>query len=64
MKNRKKIFWFMAFHAKFWMGHNYCILGLIKYIDLSEPIMELDIQYYWEVKNMISFTTGLDIIQQ
>ena len=35
MKNHKKIFWFMAFHATFWMGHNYCILGLIKYIDLS-----------------------------
>ena len=26
--------------------------------------MEVDIQYYLEMKNMISFTTGLDILQE
>ena len=30
-------------------------------MDLLEFTIELDIQYYLEVKNMITFTTGLDI---
>ena len=31
-------------------------------MDLLEFLMELDIQHYLELKNMISFTTGLDFI--
>ena len=33
------------------------VLDLIKQMDLSKFMMELDIQYYSEVKNMIPFTT-------
>ena len=35
----------------------------IKQMSLLEFMMELDIQYYLEVKNMISFLAGLDILQ-
>ena len=34
----------------------------IKPMDLLEIMMELDIPYFFEVKNMISFTTGLHIL--
>ena len=33
-------------------------------MDLLEFLMELDTQYYLEVKNMISFTTVFDILQE
>ena len=35
-----------------------------KQMETLEFIMELDIQYYLEVKNMILFITGLDIQQE
>ena len=38
------------------------ILELIKQMDLPEFMMELDIQFYWEVKSMIPFSTGLDTL--
>ena len=40
---------------------NLCVLDLRKRMDLLEFMMELGIWYYLEVKNMILFTTGLDI---
>ena len=33
-------------------------------MDLLEFMMELDIYYNLELKNMISFTTGLDILYE
>ena len=41
---------------------NLCVLNLIKQMDLLELMMELDIYYYFEVKNMILFTAELDIL--
>ena len=41
---------------------NLYVLNLIKQMDLLELMMELDIYYYFEVKNMILFTAELDIL--
>ena len=41
---------------------NLCVLNMIKQMDLLELMMELDIYYYFEVKNMILFTAELDIL--
>ena len=43
---------------------NLYILDLIKWMGLLEFMMELPIQYYLEVKNMVSFTTVLFILQE
>ena len=40
------------------------VLYSVKYMDLFEFMTELQIQYYLELKNLISFTTGLDISQE
>ena len=39
-----------------------CVLDSIKQMDLSEFIMELDIQYYLELKNTIAVIAGLDAL--
>ena len=49
-----KIFWFITFHIKLRLVQNYCTLAL----------MELDILYYLLLKNMTTFTIGLNIITQ
>ena len=61
MKNHAKIFQFITFHTKVEMILSLNILDSIKQMDLLELMIEIDIQYYLEVKNMIKFTTGLDI---
>ena len=42
----------------------HCILGLIKQMDLLQFMMELDIQHCLKVKNMLLFTTVLNILQE
>ena len=61
MKNHAKIFQFITFHTKVEMILSLNILDSIKQMDLLELMIEIDSQYYLEVKNMIKFTTGLDI---
>ena len=53
----------MTFHTNVSLIPNVCILDLIIQIDLLDFMMKLDIKYYLEVKNMIPFTTGLDILE-
>ena len=48
---------------KLWLMLSLCILSSIKQMSLLEFMMELDILYYFEVKNMISFIAQLDILQ-
>ena len=43
MKNHAEIFWFITFHTKLLLMQNHSVLGLIKYMDLLEFMMELDI---------------------
>ena len=40
---------------------NRYLLDSIKWMDLLEFMMDLDIKYYLEGNNLILFTTGLDI---
>ena len=54
----------MKFHTKLWSVLNISVLGSIKLMDLLEFIVELNIYYYLEIKNMISSTIGLDILQE
>ena len=41
---------------------NHCVLGSTKQIDLLEFMMELDIQYYSDLEDIIPFSIGLDIL--
>ena len=43
VSNHMKMFWLITFHAKLWLVQNHFMLALIKYMDLLEFIMELDI---------------------
>ena len=63
MKNHTKIFWFIPFHTKLRWFLNLWVYSSTK-IDLLEFMMEVDIQYSLKVKNMISFTPGLNIFLQ
>ena len=54
---------FITFHTNVSLIPNVCILDSIIQIDLLEFMMELDINYFLEVKNMIPSTTGLDILE-
>ena len=60
-KNHKNVL-FMTFHTKLSFVRNQYVLCPIKQMDLLEFLMELDVQYYLEMKNMITFITGLDIL--
>ena len=62
MKNHAKIFWFMAFHTKLFLVQNHCVLDLMKWMELLEFIMGLCIWYYLALKNIILFTTELDML--
>ena len=61
MKNCKKIFSFITFQRKDRFPVNLCALDSIKQVDFLEFIMEQDIKYYWQVKNIITFATELGI---
>ena len=54
---------FITFHTNVSLIPNVSILDSIIQIDLLEFMMELDINYFLEVKNMIPSTTGLDILE-
>ena len=60
MKEHIKIFYFITFHTKSWLLNLY-VLDLIKYMDLLDFMIELDVYYYLEMKNLIPFTTRLDV---
>ena len=42
---------------------NHRVVGLTKEMDLLEIMMELDIEHYFILKNMIPFTIGLDTLE-
>ena len=50
------MFWHIAFYTKVRFA-----LGLIKYIDLLEFMIELDIHFYLTSENIMTFSTELDI---
>ena len=58
-KSYENIFYFITFCK---LIISLYVLDSIKQMDLLEFVMELDIQYYLEVKKMIPFMTGLDIL--
>ena len=60
MKKHIKICYFITFHTKSWLLNLY-VLDLIKYMDLLDFMIELDVYYYLEMKNLIPFTTRLDV---
>ena len=55
LRNKKsyKNILFLRFHAKLWLMLNLWGPRSIKKMDLLEFIMELDIQYYLKMKNII-----------
>ena len=62
MKNHAKIFWFMIFHTKFCLAQNHSVLDLMKYMDLLEFMIGLNIECYLPLKNMMLFIIELDIL--
>ena len=71
IKNYKKIFQLITVHRKLLLVLNLFVSGSIKQMSLLELMMELDIQYYLELKclisapnDMISFSTELHILQE
>ena len=52
----------MTFHKKLLQVENHCVLDLINQIDLLKIVMELDIQYYLTLKDMMQFMMELDIL--
>ena len=41
---------------------NLCVFGSIKQMDYLKLMMELDIQYYLVLKDMMQFMIGLEIL--
>ena len=62
MKNYMKILQFITISHKSLIHPKPLRLDSIKQMDLLELMMELDIQYHLEVKNMIPSATRLDIL--
>ena len=52
----------MAFHTKLFLVQNHCVLDLMKWMELLEFIMGLCSWYYLALKNIILFTTELDML--
>ena len=61
-KNHTKIFWIMTFHTKLCLAQTSCVLNLIKWMDLLEFMMRLDLKYYLVLKNMMPFRMKLDVL--
>ena len=52
----------MTFHAKLCLFQNHDMLDLMKWMDLLEFMIELDIQHYFLLKKLLLFTTELAIL--